>query len=98
MQAPPVQASGVITTAGDPRARCLYFLFLLSPFLSMVSFCKQIKYSAHVQYKTIIDSINSFRNAPFPIMKTRSSAPVFEFAHAYGISRNPALEQRSDAR
>ena len=64
----------------------------------MVSFCEQIKYSAHVQYKKIIDSMNTFRNAPFSIMKTRSSAPVFEYAHAYGVSRNPALEQRSDAR
>ena len=63
MQAPPIQASGVITTARDLRARCL-ILFLLLPVLSMVSFCKQIKNSAHVQYKTIIDSINTFRNAP----------------------------------
>ena len=97
MQARPIQASGVITTAGDFRARCL-FLFLLLPFLSMVSFCKQIKYSAHVQYKIIIDSINTFRMAPFSIMETRSSGPVFEFAHAYGVDRNPALEQCSDAR
>ena len=68
MQAPQIQASGVITTGRDLRARCL-FLFLLVPVFSMVSFCKQIKYNAHVQYKNIIDSINTSRNAPILIMK-----------------------------
>ena len=80
MQAPPIQASGVITTARDLRPRCL-FLFLLVPVLSMVSFCEQIKYSAHVQYKNIIDSINTFRNAPILIMKTRSSASACKVTH-----------------
>ena len=81
MQAPPIQASGVITTAGDLRAGCL-FLFLLLPFLFMASFCKQIKYSAHVQYKIIIDSINTSRNAPYLSMTTRSPASAFRVAHA----------------
>ena len=30
MQAPPNQASGVITTAGDLRARCLFFFSLIT--------------------------------------------------------------------
>ena len=80
MQAPPIQASGVITTAGDLRARCL-FLFLLLPFLFMASFCKQIKHNAHVQYKNIIDSINTFRNAPILLRRTRSSASTFRVTH-----------------